>query len=138
MYDASAKTKKSNLNLNECLYHGHVIVYPVDEILITQSCVSCCIEKAFLQAGLQEKGMNVTRFLWLKDITKPVKTENTAVIKFTRIPFGVTSSQFILAATIIHHLIRKGQLFQWKSKRIFMLKIWLLAEIQKNQHCKFI
>ena len=44
----------------------------------------------------------------MKDITKPVTTENVAVPRFTRIPFGVISSQFILAATIVHHLMEKG------------------------------
>ena len=56
------------------------------------------IGKAFPQVDLQEKDRDVARFLWLKDITKPVITENIAVLRFTGIPFGVISSQFILAA----------------------------------------
>ena len=52
------------------------------------------IEKSCLQVDLQERDRDVTRFLWLKDITKPV-----AVLRFIRMPFGVISSQVILAAT---------------------------------------
>lgn len=54
---------------------------------------------------------------------KPVTTENIAVLIFTRIPFGVITSQCILAATIVHHIMRKGPMFQRKQKRTFTLTI---------------
>ena len=54
---------------------------------------------------MQEKDRDFTR---LKDITKPDKTENIAALRFTRIPLDVISSQFILDATIVHHLMEKG------------------------------
>ena len=44
----------------------------------------------------------------MKDITNAVTTEKIAVLRFTRIPFGVISSRFILVATIApHHLMEK-------------------------------
>ena len=112
-YGASAKTKKSNVTLVDLCtllmrFRSRKIVLVAD------------IEKAFLQVGLQEKDRDVTRFLWLKNITKSVTTENIAVLRFTRKTFGVISSQFILAATIVHHLMEKG------------------TAVSENQHCKFI
>ena len=65
---------------------------------------------------MQENNRDVTRFLWLKDITKPAATENMAVLRFTRISFGVISSQFILAATIVHHLMEKETAVSKKIK----------------------
>ena len=62
-YDASAKSKKSNVSLNECLYRGSVIFEdlctPVDEILITQS----CIRKSISSSWFARKDRNFTRFL---------------------------------------------------------------------------
>lgn len=62
------------------------------------------IEKAFLQIGLQEDAKDVTRFFWLKD-KNIVKVENNIqTYRFCRVPFGIISSPFLLAATIDHHL----------------------------------
>ena len=115
------KNKKSNVSFNECLYWGPAIFenlctlfkrfWPHKNVLVAD------IGKNTLQVDLQEKDRNVTRFLWLKDITKPVTTENIAVLRFPRIPFGMISSQFILVATIIQHLTEKGTAVSKKIKK---------------------
>ena len=61
-------------------------------------------EKAFLQVGLTEADRDVTRFLWVKDIKKPVVDTNLQVYRFTRIPFGIISSPSLLGSTVKRHL----------------------------------
>ena len=56
---------------------------------------------------MQEKDRDFTRFLGLKDIIKPAPTEIIAILRFTRMPFGLIFSQFILAAAIVHHFMQK-------------------------------
>ena len=73
------------------------------------------IEKAFLQVGLQEKDRDVTKFLGFKNITKPVPIESIVVLRFTRIPSGVIFFQFILAVTIVHHLMEKATVVSKKT-----------------------
>ena len=59
------------------------------------------IEKAFLMASV-EKDPDALRFLWVRDIHEnPPKIR---LLKFTRVVFGVSSSSFLLNATIRHHL----------------------------------
>ena len=56
------------------------------------------IEKAFLMVGVNEADGNVLRFLWVKD---PFASEPKVEIKrFTRLVFGVSSSPFLLNASL--------------------------------------
>ena len=107
VYDASAKIKRSAKSLNECLYRGPVILEDLCGLLLRfrmkKIGLVSDIEKAFLQVGLHEADRDVTRFLWLKDIRKPVSKDNLLVCRFKRLPFGIISGPFLLDATIKHH-----------------------------------
>jgi len=66
------------------------------------------VERAFLQIGIQEAERDVTRFLWLKHLDKPVDNDNVRVYRFCRVPFGLTCNPFLLAATLKYHLQKEG------------------------------
>ncbi|KAL6731695.1 hypothetical protein Aduo_002532 [Ancylostoma duodenale] len=46
------------------------------------------------------------RFLWLKDTTKPPSRDNIRELRFTRVPFGVNASSFLLNMSIKYALER--------------------------------
>ncbi|XP_066926074.1 uncharacterized protein [Clytia hemisphaerica] len=120
VYDASAKTRKDNKSLNECLYRGPVIMEDLCGLLMRfrtkKIGIVSDIEKAFLQIGIQEDQRDVTRFLWLKDVTKPVSNDNLMVYRFARVPFGIISSPFLLGATIQHHIEKSNTPIAQKIK----------------------
>ena len=108
VYDASAKPCKTSYSLNDCLLSGPPLLPDLCGILLRfrlfPVAIASDVEKAFLQIGLNVGDRDVTRFLWVKNPQAPLTQENLAVYRFCRVPFGVVSSPFLLAATVKHHL----------------------------------
>ncbi|XP_065180039.1 uncharacterized protein LOC135810477 [Sycon ciliatum] len=109
VYDASAKASATSPSLNDCLYRGPVLLPDLCGLLmrfrLKPIVISADVEKAFLQISIQPSDRDVTRFIWYKDCTTPEKVNgNVTAYRFCRMPFGVVSSPFLLAATIQLHL----------------------------------
>ena len=60
------------------------------------------LEKAFLMVSVDEADRDVLRFIWVEDTSKD--PPDLRVYRFTRVVFGVSSSPFLLNATIRFHL----------------------------------
>lgn len=104
VYDASAKT--SGPSLNECLYAGPKFEQHILDILLRfrlyKTALAADIEKAFLMISVTPGDRDVLRFLWVDDIRK--KLPEVLTLRFARVVFGVSSSPFLLNATIRHHV----------------------------------
>ena len=94
VYDASARNYGPSLN--DCLYAGPSLTPLIFNILIRfriyPVAVSADIEKAFLNIAISPEHRDYLRFLWVRPL------------RFTRVVFSLTSSPFILNATIKHHV----------------------------------
>ena len=60
------------------------------------------IEKAFMMVSVADEDKDILRFLWLDDIN--AELPRIKVLRFARVMFGVSSSPFLLNATIKHHM----------------------------------
>ena len=104
VYDASAKS--TGCSLNECLHVGPKFEQRILDILLRfrtyPVALAADIEKAFLMVSISEEDRDALRFLWVDDVTSdPPKI---CILRFTRVVFGVSSSPFLLNATLQHHL----------------------------------
>ena len=106
VYDASSKT--SGPSLNECLYKGPKFNQLILDLLIRfrsyEVALIADVEKAFLMIAVDEKDRDVLRFVWVDDVAK--EEPELRVFRFTRVVFGVSSSPFLLNATVKYHLER--------------------------------
>ncbi|WKY06610.1 hypothetical protein Q1695_006637 [Nippostrongylus brasiliensis] len=107
VFDGSAHYKNAPC-LNDKLHQGAVILPSLTDMLLRfragNIAIISDVEKAFLQVHLQIQDRDATRCLWIRDISKPVKTDNIVTYRFTRVLFGLNCSPFLLGATIIEHL----------------------------------
>ena len=113
VYDVSARIQGNVNSLNECLHRGPVILPDLCGLLLRFRLylivILADIEKAFLQIGIQEFERDVTRFLWLRNLSDmDVSEDNLIVYRFCRIPFGLVCSPFLLGATLKFHLQKQG------------------------------
>ena len=100
VFDASAPGP-NGVSLNDCLEVGPCLIPSLVDVLLRfrrwRVAVTADISKAFLQVGLRKEDRDVHRFLWLHEGRK-------RVMRFRGVTFGVSSSPFLLNATIRHHL----------------------------------
>ena len=104
VYDASAKS--SGPSLNDCLYTGLAMTQSIMDIIVRfqshRIAFAGDIEKAFLMVSVAKVDRNVLRFLWFDDVWS--EHPKVITLRFTRVVFGVSSSPFLLNATIRHHI----------------------------------
>ena len=104
MYDASAR--QGGPLLNDCLYTGPKFGQSILDILIRfrvhKIAIVGDIEKAFLMISVTPADCDALQFLWVSDADGPQK--DVIIMRFTRVVFGVSSSSFLLNATIDHHM----------------------------------
>ena len=111
VYDASAKA--NGPSLNDCLYAGPKFGQNIMDIIIRfrvhQVALTGDIEKAFLMISVTPPDRDVLRFLWVDEVLKDAPM--IQAYRFTRVVFGVSSSPFLLNATIKHHLEQYSETF---------------------------
>ncbi len=105
VYDSSARSA-SNPSLNDCLFKGPKFNQLVFDILVRfrayRIAVTADLEKAFLMVSIDESDRDVLRFLWIDNLSK--ESPEVIAYRFTRVVFGVSSSPFLLNATIRYDL----------------------------------
>ena len=111
VFDGSAKQSKFDNSLNEILHRGPINLPQVVSLLMNFRLhhygVVADIEKAFLKLSLRPEDRDCCRFLWFKDPSKPWDVdENLQIMRFAVVPFGISSSPFLLEATL-HYLLEK-------------------------------
>ena len=106
VYDASAKQRKYDKSLNECLHIGPPLQPMLYDILLRFRMFPVAIlgdiEKAFLQIEVSKEDRDAMRFLWVKDIHQ--EPPEICELRFTRVIFGSGPSPFLLGATIKEHM----------------------------------
>ncbi|UYV83138.1 hypothetical protein LAZ67_22002401 [Cordylochernes scorpioides] len=102
VFDASCK-KKGLPSLNQCMEKGDNLIELIPDLLLRfrlgKYGIIADIRKAFLQIQVREEDREFLRFLWWKKDQKTLK-----FYRHCRVVFGLTSSPFLLAATIKYHL----------------------------------
>ena len=105
VFDASCSS--NGPSLNDCLYSGPNLISKIFDILlrfrINPIATLSDIKQAFLNIEIDRDHQDFLRFLWYRDLDNCSEVE---AYRFLRLVFGLTSSPFILNATIRHHLER--------------------------------
>uniref|UniRef100_A0A7I5E995 DUF1758 domain-containing protein n=1 Tax=Haemonchus contortus TaxID=6289 RepID=A0A7I5E995_HAECO len=141
VFDASSK-RKGAYSLNDCLHQGPSLLPDLVGILLRARLhpflLIADVEKAFHQIRLQRSQRDATRFLWLKDPSKPPSPANLRVLRFTRVPFGVNASPFLLAAAIKLYLQREeSPLGDEISRNTYVDNVILGATSREDAYSKY-
>ena len=118
------------LNKGPCLnadLHSLLLKFRVHRIVLTAD-----IETAFLQITIDEKHRDYLRFLWYRNLQE----ESIIKYRFTRVIFGVTSSQFLLNGTVQTHANKYENIdseFARKVKKNFYVTWTILIVVHNIQ-----
>ena len=106
VYDCSCRGNGFSASLNDCLIAEPPFLNNLCGILLRfrshAFALSTDIEKAFLHVKLHSEDRNFTRFLWLPSLD--ASPDEFLTYRFTVVPFGSSSSPFMLAAVLDLHL----------------------------------
>lgn len=122
--DASAKLK-SGKSLNDMLHKGPSLTGSLIGIILNfrlqELGLSSDISKAFLRVGLDVVDRDLVRFLWVDDYTQSVDNITVVAYRFTRTPFGVVSSPFLLNMVLQELLsVRENPWYQLARERFYV------------------
>ncbi|PIC52963.1 hypothetical protein B9Z55_002856 [Caenorhabditis nigoni] len=99
VFDGSAKHRLGDKSLNDHLLTGVNLLPDIAAVLLRirekPILISADIEKAFLQLELHLEDRDATRFLW-----KNLETDEIECYRYSRVPFGLKSSPYLLNASI--------------------------------------
>ena len=127
--DGRAKPYKGAYSLNDCLEKGPNLTSNILHILIGfrkhQWACKADIEKAFPQVRIHPDDRDALRLLWFEG-------DKICVYRFARLPFGLTSSPMILAATLQKHLGDNN--FDEEMKQNFIASLYVDDSVWSEQH----
>ena len=130
VYDASSRM--SGPSLNNCLHTGPKYNQKILEIFLRfrsyPVAVVADVEKAFLMISVDPKDRDVLRFLWVKNVKS--EEPEIVILRFARVVFGVTSSPFLLNATIRPSTLKHNQC--WWRKFRSQYTSWLEEMMMKS------
>ena len=117
LYDASAK--RDGPYLNDCLETGPntlpQIIYILLRFRLNKIALITDIKQAFLNVSIPESDRHFSRFLWANDIN--LKEKEIIIRRCTRVAFGTTASQFLLASAISKHLSQYEKTYPLSEKK---------------------
>ena len=97
VYDASCKS--TGASLNDCLHTGPTLSQR--SFRTHRKALGGDIEKASLNVSIAEEDRDLLRFLWFDDVKK--ESPRVIILRFTGVVLGLSSSPFLLNATVRHY-----------------------------------
>ncbi|XP_073963074.1 uncharacterized protein [Choristoneura fumiferana] len=117
VFDASARDRNGN-SLNSFLEKGINCLELIPKLLIKfrkyAIGITSDIKKAFLQISLNDEDRRYLSFLWWKNNER----KDLITYRHRRVVFGVTSSPFLLGATINYHLEKYTEKYKDTAERL--------------------